>query len=95
MGLMANVEKVSVALTPEMVAVVRQAVASGEYASSSEVLREWHRRRASQSQEAEALRRLWEAGLSSGPGRHGDMKALKAEARRRLAVAQDTGPSGA
>ena len=31
---MPNVEKVSIALTPEMVAVVRQAVESGEYASN-------------------------------------------------------------
>lgn len=90
---MANVGKVSVPLTTELMTAVRQAAASGEYASSSEALREWHRRRASQSQEIEALRRLWEAGLSSGPGRHGDMAALKAEARPRLATVQDTSPS--
>jgi antitoxin ParD1/3/4 len=35
-----NVEKLSIALTPEMAAAVRQAVASGEYASASEVIRE-------------------------------------------------------
>jgi antitoxin ParD1/3/4 len=90
---MANVEKVSVALTPEMLAVVREAVASGEYASSSEVvreaLREWTRRRALQSEEVEALRRLWHEGLASGPGRFADMAAIKAEARRRLVEAQD------
>ena len=37
---MQNVEKMSVALTPEMAAAVRDAVASGEYASASEVVRE-------------------------------------------------------
>ena len=37
---MANVEKVSVALTSDMVAVMRKAVESGEYASNSEVVRE-------------------------------------------------------
>jgi antitoxin ParD1/3/4 len=37
---MPNVEKVSIALTPEMAAVVRQAVESGEYASNSEIVRE-------------------------------------------------------
>lgn len=91
---MANVEKVSIALTPEMLAVVREAVESGEYASSSEVMREalrdWKRRRALERKEVEELRRLWEEGLASGPGRLDDMAAIKAEARRRLVAAQDT-----
>jgi antitoxin ParD1/3/4 len=90
---MANVEKVSVALTPEMLAVVREAVESGEYASSSEVmreaLREWTRRRALERTEVEALQRLWQEGLESGPGRFPDMAAIKAEARRRLAEAKE------
>ena len=37
---MANVEKISVALPPDMVGLVRKAVESGDYASSSEVIRE-------------------------------------------------------
>ena len=37
---MAHVEKVSVALTSEMAAMMRQLVESGEYASASEVMRE-------------------------------------------------------
>jgi antitoxin ParD1/3/4 len=96
---MANVEKVSVALTPEMLAVVREAVESGEYASSSEVmreaLREWKRRRALERKEIEELRRLWEDGLASGPGRHADMEAIKAEARRRLVAARNTDTTSA
>lgn len=91
---MANVEKVSIALTPEMLAIVREAVKSGEYASSSEVMREalrdWKRRRALERKEVEELRRLWEEGLASGSGRLDDMAAIKAEARRRLVAAQDT-----
>jgi len=90
---MANVEKVSIALTPEMLAVVREAVESGEYASSSEVVREalrdWKRRRALEMKEVEDLRRLWEEGMASGPGRFADMAAIKAEARRRLVEAQE------
>lgn len=90
---MANVEKVSIALTPEMLAVVREAVESGEYASSSEVVREalrdWKRRRALEMKEVEDLRRLWGEGLASGPGRFADMAAIKAEARRRLVEAQE------
>lgn len=85
---MPHVEKVSIALTPEMVAVVRQAVESGEYASHSEIVREalrdWKSKRALQQQEIEELRRLWQEGLRSGPSRFAALADLKAEARRRL-----------
>ena len=37
---MSQVEKMSIALTPELAAAVRAAVANGEYVSSSEVVRE-------------------------------------------------------
>ncbi len=84
---MANVEKLSIALTPEMVVLVRDAVESGEYATTSEVvreaLREWKQRRILQQGDIEELRRLWVEGLASGPGRLQDMDAIKAEARRR------------
>ena len=85
---MANVEKLSIALTPEMASLVRGAVESGEYASNSEVVREalraWEQRRALQQQDVEELRRLWAEGLASGAGRFADIEALKAEARHRL-----------
>ncbi len=85
---MAHVEKLSIALTPEMAAAVRQCVESGEYASSSEVireaLREWKLKRALQQNELTELRGLWQAGLDSGPGRYATMDDIKAEARRRL-----------
>ena len=52
--LMAKVEKISVALTSEMAAVMRQVVESGEYASASEVMREalrdWKFRRTQREQ---------------------------------------------
>jgi len=84
---MANVEKLSIALTPEMVVLVRDAVESGEYATTSEVvreaLREWKQRRILQQGDIEELRRLWVEGLASGPGRLQDIDAIKAEARRR------------
>ncbi len=37
---MSNVSKISIALTAEMNTLVQAAVASGEYATSSEVIRE-------------------------------------------------------
>lgn len=90
---MAHVEKLSIALTSEMAAAVRQCVESGEYASSSEVireaLREWKLKRALQQNELAELRGLWQTGLDSGPGRYATMDDIKAEARRRL-LSQDT-----
>ncbi|HPE74120.1 MAG: type II toxin-antitoxin system ParD family antitoxin [Accumulibacter sp.] len=92
---MPNVEKVSIALTPEMAAVVRQAVESGDYASNSEIVREalrdWKLKRALQQQEVEELRRLWQEGLHSGPSRFAGMADLKAEARRRLEAQSQPG----
>jgi len=68
---MANVEKISIALPQEMVAALRAAVESGEYASASEVIREalrgWKIRRKVEELEIEELRRLWQEGVDSGP----------------------------
>jgi antitoxin ParD1/3/4 len=87
---MANVEKISIALTPDMAAIVRQAVASGAYASASEVvrdaLREWQQKRALDRELVEELRRLWQEGLESGVAEPLDMAAIKREARARLAA---------
>lgn len=84
----ANVEKISVALTPELAATVRQAVASGDYASTSEVIREalrdWQRQRAVDEALTSELRRLWQEGLASGPAEPLDMATIKREARARL-----------
>ncbi|MCP5442171.1 MAG: type II toxin-antitoxin system ParD family antitoxin [Chromatiaceae bacterium] len=86
---MATVEKLSIALTPEMANEVRMVVKSGEYASSSEVIREalrdWHRKRLLQYQEIEELRELWREGVESGRGQYGSMEETKQAARKRLA----------
>ena len=87
--LMTTVKKLSIALTPEMVDEVRLAVNSGDYASSSEVIREalrdWRRKRAIQDQEIKELRGLWRTGLESGNGEYGSMEEIKQAARKRLA----------
>lgn len=63
-----NVEKLSIALPREMAAVIRQAVEAGDYASSSEVirdaLREWNSQRSLRKQGVEALRQLWQQALN-------------------------------
>jgi antitoxin ParD1/3/4 len=68
---MSNVQKVSVALTPEIVAMLKEAVDTGEYTSTSEVVREairaWKMRRTKHEMEIAELRRLWNEGIDSGP----------------------------
>jgi antitoxin ParD1/3/4 len=85
---MPNVQKISVALTPEMLTMLKEAVESGEYTSTSEVIRDalrsWKARRALQEREVEELRRLWDEGINSGEGRFSSIDEIKAEARRRL-----------
>jgi antitoxin ParD1/3/4 len=70
---MPSVEKISIALPPEMVAQLRAAVATGEYASSSEVvrdaLRDWTGKRHLQQNGVAELRKLWqEARQDKTPG---------------------------
>jgi antitoxin ParD1/3/4 len=65
---MATAEKISIALPPEMVHLVRGAVATGEYASSSEVirdaLRDWTYKRNLRQQGVTELRRVWQEALN-------------------------------
>ena len=69
---MATVEKLSIALTPEFAAEVRAAIATGEYASTSEVIRDalraWKRAREERSAALGELRRLWREGAQSEGG---------------------------
>ena len=85
---MANVEKISIALSADMVTLVRKAVETGDYASSSEVireaLREWKARRAVRSDTVKELRRLWDEGIDSGRSADLDMTAIKKRGRQRL-----------
>ena len=77
---MAHAEKLSIALTPEMAQMVRDAVAGGDYASASEVIREalrdWKTKR--------LFGQLWDEGLASGRAEATeDIDDIKAAARRR------------
>jgi putative addiction module CopG family antidote len=85
---MATVAKISVALPPEMLSLVRDVVDAGEYASSSEVvrdaLREWQMKRAMRQYALEEVRRLWNEGVASGAGRAVAFADIKRKARARL-----------
>jgi antitoxin ParD1/3/4 len=65
---MSTIERMTITLTAEMAEAVRLAVQSGEYASSSEIIREalrdWRHKRALQEQELKELRAKVQEGLS-------------------------------
>jgi antitoxin ParD1/3/4 len=85
----ANIEKVSVALTSEQINLLRAAVDSGEYATTSEIVREavrdWQAKRQLRQGDIKRLRQLWDEGKASGPARPLDLVAVRRDARRRLA----------
>jgi antitoxin ParD1/3/4 len=87
---MAGVAKITVALTPELRELVQNAVSDGDYASTSEVIREalrdWKKQREKRRAAIVELRRLWDEGIASGPGKHLDIEAIKREGRRRLSM---------
>ena len=64
---MPTIEKISIALPLEMVTIVRGAVEAGEYASTSEVvrdaLRDWTLKRTLRQQGIEELRHMWQQAL--------------------------------
>jgi antitoxin ParD1/3/4 len=87
---MATVEKLSIALTPEFAADIRQAIATGEYASTSEVVRDalraWKRMRRGQEVAIGELRRLWREGIDSDETRPLNAEDIKRRGRDRLAA---------
>ena len=64
---MSTIERITVTLTAEMAEVVRAAVTAGEYASSSEIVREalrdWRHKRAWQQHELAVLKDDIQRGL--------------------------------
>jgi len=84
---MSTVEKISIALTPDLALLVRKAVDDGYYASTSEIVREalrdWKRKQLSEEQKTIELRSLWQEGINSGSAGVLDMAEIKREARKR------------
>jgi antitoxin ParD1/3/4 len=68
---MTNVDKISIALPREMIESIKEAVDSGDYATTSEVIRdavrEWQYKRAVAVYGLDELRRLVQEGIDSGP----------------------------
>lgn len=85
---MPTVEKVSVALSSDLLEMVKKAVATGEYASASEVIREalrdWKLRQPLRQAEVERLRKAWTDGMASGEAQPFDIEEIKQRARGRF-----------
>lgn len=91
---MSDIQKISVALTAKQLEAVKNAVASGEYASTSEVIREalrgWQLREPLRKAEVQRLRKAWDDGLASGPAEPYDLNEILEDAERRLTEGQAT-----
>ncbi|NOU11543.1 MAG: ribbon-helix-helix protein, CopG family [Nitrospira sp.] len=90
---MSSLERLTITMPADMAAVVKAAVEGGDYASTSEVvreaLREWKVRRAVQSQELVALQADLEQGLADmAAGRVTDFDPKKIIARGRKLLAK-------
>jgi antitoxin ParD1/3/4 len=90
---MPDVQKVSIALTGEQIGALKAAIETGEYATTSEIVREairdWQFKRALRQEDLKRLRQLWDQGKTSA-ATPVDFEAARQEARQRLAaVAED------
>jgi len=85
---MPDVQKVSVALTGEQLASIRCAVDAGEYATTSEIIREairdWQFKREMRQEDIRRLRQSWDEGKASGDAVPLNFDEVRQEARRRL-----------
>jgi len=89
---MAEIERMTITLPAEMAAIVKNAVDAGDYASSSEVMREalrdWKMKRALQLQELTALKADIDRGLTDvAEGRVQDFDAARIIERGRKLLA--------
>jgi len=85
---MPDIQKVSIALTGEQLAALKEAVETGEYATTSEAvreaLREWQWKREFRGSELERLREAWDKGVASGRAAPMTRDEFLQEARKRL-----------
>jgi len=89
---MQSSEKISITLPPEMLRLLREAVSEGEYAATSEALRDairaWHRQRLEDTERLAALRSRARESLA-------DLAASLSEAEADARLAALFGAAGA
>jgi len=83
-----DIHKVSVALTSEQIAALKAVVETGEYATTSEIVREavrdWQFKYDLRQKDLKRLRHVWDEGVASGPAVPVDFAKLRRDARQRL-----------
>lgn len=88
---MAEVKKISISLTTEQISLLKSVVDSGEYATTSEIVREairdWQFQRNLQGEDLLRLRSLWDQGKTSGAPIAVDFESARREARASLTTA--------
>jgi len=88
---MPEVQKISVALTGAQIRVLKAAVETGEYATTSEIVREairdWQFKHELRQEDLSRLRQMWDQGKASGAASPVDFDSARREARLRLAAA--------
>ena len=90
---MPDVQKISIALTGEQIVTLKAAVETGEYATTSEIVREalrdWQFKRELRLRELMRLRQMWDQGKASGTATPVSFDDARREARLRLANATE------
>ena len=94
---MASIERMTVVFPEPMADQIRAAVEAGEYASTSEAVRDavrlWTHSRKLRSEEVKMLRKAWDEGKRSGTPVRYDMRAIirEAKAQKRKAAGKRSG----
>jgi antitoxin ParD1/3/4 len=94
---LASIERVTVVFPEPMADQIRAAVEAGEYASTSEAVRDavrlWTYNRKLRSEEVKMLRKAWDEGKRSGIAGRFDMRAIirEAKAEKRKAAGKRSG----
>ncbi len=85
---MPDIHKVSIALTGEQLAALKAAVEAGEYATTSEIVREairdWQFKRELRHEDIKRLRQMWDEGKASCLAEPFDVERTVAAAKARL-----------
>jgi antitoxin ParD1/3/4 len=87
---MSTVQKISISITPEMATSLKDVVATGAYASASEIMREalrdWEAKQLRKQEQMAKLRKMLQDSLESGPPVPFDAEGIKRRGRERLAA---------
>jgi antitoxin ParD1/3/4 len=82
---MPDIHKINIALTSEEINALKAAVEAGEYATTSEVvreaLREWQGNRELSGEDLNRARELWRGGKGSGAASPLDLAGTREQAR--------------